>query len=115
MGLLADSVPTGAVFNGTDQSAWDNLLSSRANTQAGVDISRANDQYQNRTLPGLVNAASASGNYYGGGLGRDKNLASADVTNAVGDIQNKLSQYQTDMTMAGFAARTGVALNMSGI
>lgn len=115
MGLLAQSVPTGAVFNGTDQSAWDNLLSSRATTQAALDTSRANDQFTQQTLPGLANAAAASGNYYGGGLGHDKDLASAQLANTTGDIQNKLRQYQTDMTMAGFAARTGVSINMSGV
>lgn len=115
MGLLADSVPTGAVFNGTDQSAWDNLLSSRATTQAAVDTSRANDQYQQSTLPGLVNAASSTGNYYGGDLSRDKDLAGAALNNTVGDISTKLNQYKTDMTMAGFLARTGVSINMSGV
>jgi hypothetical protein len=114
MGLYTESVPTGAVFNGTDQAAWDNLLSSRANTQASLDISRANDQFTDRTLPGLNNASAAAGDYYGGQRSHDITQATADVTNTVGDIRSKLAQYQTDMTMAGFAARTGVALNMSG-
>lgn len=115
MGLLADSVPTGAVFNGTDQAAWDNLLSSRATTAAALNTSRANDQFQQTTLPGLANAAAASGNYYGGGLARDKDLAGSQLYNTTSDIATKLTQYKTDMTMAGFAARTGVSINMSGV
>jgi len=115
MGLLADSVPTGAVYNGTDQAAWDNMLSNRATTQAAIDTSRANDQFKNVTIPGLVNSAASSGDYYGGGLARDKDLASAQLANQTGDIQRKLSQYQTDMTAAGFMARTGVSINMSGV
>ena len=77
MGLLADSVPTGAVFNGTDQSAWDNLLSSRATTQAALDTSRANDQFTERTLPGLNNASAAAGDYYGGQRSHDTRPATS--------------------------------------
>jgi hypothetical protein len=97
-------------WNGPAELSNDAMLSGRASTQAGVDISRAGQQYSDTTLPGLVNAAASRGTFYGGMLPHDVSLAHKSLDNSVSDINTALAQKQADLARAGFLASTGISL-----
>lgn len=102
--------PTG---NTSALLASNNVESGLATTQAGLDTTRATRDFADITMPGLVNNAAASGDFYGGMLGHQADMAKRtlnDQVGAGGDIQNALNQKLADLRRSGILAATGVSL-----
>ncbi len=110
MASLTDFSPTVPSWNGPAEISNDALQMSRATTQAGIDKTRATDQFNQVTLPGLVNAAAGAGDFYGGMLHQNTALATQSYNNNIADINTALAQKRADLTRAGFLASTGIAL-----
>lgn len=115
MTTLGDLLPlnNGALLNYTTTKTATNNT-----TEAGVAIDRANQQYTTQTLPGLVNTAAGSGNFYGGQLHQDVGLAHEQLAQQVGttadpgsgDIERRLAQTNAEMLGKSILATRGISI-----
>lgn len=83
---------------------------SRAQTEAGLQQSRLQRNFAQRTLPQLASEEAAAGRFYSTGAQRRAAFATEDVGDATGDIQRKLAYTLADLTRNGVMAQLGVNL-----
>ena len=89
------------------------LARTNATTEAGVAVDRATDQYNQTTLPNLINASAANGDAYGGQLNRDVSMAHnayLDQAGPNGDIERKLAQTNAEGVANAVLATRGISI-----
>ena len=110
MGTLADLLP---MNNGAALQYRTNLVNTNATTDAGVAIDRGTEQYNQQTLPNLVNASAASGDAYGGQLNHDVSMAHnafMEQYGPNGDIERKLAQSKSETIANALLASRGISV-----
>lgn len=86
------------------------LRSARAETEAGIQQSRLERNFSQRSLPDLVSAEAAAGRFHSTGAQRRAGQLTQDVGEAAGDIQRQLGYTLADLTRGGVLAQLGVSV-----
>lgn len=91
------------------QVAEYNAQGTDATTNAGLTQSRLKNQFENRTLPQLVNNEAAKGTFLSGGAGVRADQSREDYQNASGDVGLQLRQTLADLARRRLYATLGVS------